>query len=69
MTHTEADFKVVKGELTNEELAAVVLVLRQITNSSESASAIKSEWNSANRNVRKHLEHGPSMWRRSALPK
>jgi hypothetical protein len=69
MTNAEADFRVVKGELTNDELAAVVLVLRQITNSSKSVSVIKAEWNSANRNIRKHLEHGPSMWRRSSLPR
>ncbi len=64
----EAEFKVIKGEPSAEELAAIVVALKQLATTEKLNSRIKPEWNAAHRNVRWHFEHGPAMWRRSALP-
>ena len=65
------NFKVIKGEPTDEELAAVIMVLTAQAASAQAASAkeeLKSEWNAPHRGVRKSFEHGAGTWRRSALP-
>lgn len=64
----EGELKVVKGEPTAEELAALLVILRHQAAEESAKSAVRPEWNAPHRNVRRHFEHGPSMWRRSALP-
>lgn len=65
------NFQVIKGEPTDEELAAVIMVL---TSQAAAASAkdanakLTPEWNAPHRSVRKSFEHGAGSWRRSALP-
>ena len=61
-------FKVVRGETTEEEVSAIVVVLRQVAREEAKKKQTKTEWNSPHRSIRSNLAHGPSMWRRSALP-
>ena len=65
------NFQVIKGEPTDEELAAVIMVLtsQAAMAAAEVAKAkLSSEWNAPHRGVRKPFEHGAGTWRRSALP-
>lgn len=65
------DFKVIKGEPTDEELAAVIMVLTTQATLAEQAkkrASLSAEWNAPHRGVRKPFEHGAGTWRRSALP-
>lgn len=65
------DIRVVRGRPTDEELAAVIMVI-----TAQAAAAglarkrlqLRPEWNAAHRGVRKSFEHGAGTWRRSALP-
>lgn len=70
MTQYQAssELQVTKGELSAEELAALVVVLRHQAHHQDELDRIKPEWNAPHRNIRRHFEHGPAMWRRSALP-
>ncbi|MDT7655056.1 MAG: hypothetical protein QOI36_6467 [Pseudonocardiales bacterium] len=68
--------KVVKGEPTPEELAALVAVVsaRAAAGATASAAAANeperaSDWASYWRNVRRPLPHGPGEWRASGLPR
>jgi hypothetical protein len=68
--------RVVKGEPTPEELAALVAVVsaRAAAGASASAAAADeperaSDWPSYWRNVRQPLQHGPGRWRASAHPR
>lgn len=65
------EIRVVRGQPTDEELAAVLMVITaQVSASSLAAkrSQLSPEWNAAHRSVRKSFEHGAGTWRRSALP-
>jgi hypothetical protein len=63
--------RVVKGNPTPEELAALVAVV-----TARAAAAVPAEpdterasdWASYWRNVRRPLQHGPGRWRASAFP-
>lgn len=68
LPNTDAQLRVIRGEPTAEELAAIVVVLRHQAHEQAEKERIKPEWNAPHRNVRRHFEHGPAMWRRSALP-
>jgi hypothetical protein len=68
--------RVVKGEPTPEELAALVAVVSARTAAAAAgAAAVQSEqeragdWASYWRNVRRPLQHGPGRWRASAHPR
>ena len=66
-----ADVRVVSGEPTPEELAAVVAVLQR--QADEVAAAGRAEvtaspragWDASTRGLRRPLEHGPGAWARS----
>jgi len=65
------EIRVVRGKPTDEELAAVLMVITaQATaaNLASKRSQLRPEWNAAHRGVRKSFEHGSGTWRRSALP-
>jgi acyl-CoA carboxylase epsilon subunit len=64
-------FRVVKGDPTAEELAALTAVLaaKLATGPSESAPERVSDWSSYWRAVRAPVQHGPNRWRASALPR
>ena len=61
-------FQVVRGEPTEEELAAIVVVLRQFAREEAKKKQSRTEWNSPHRSMRRNFAYGQSMWRRSALP-
>lgn len=65
------EIRVVRGQPTDEELAAVLMVITAQASASSLAakrSQLRPEWNAAHRGVRKSFEHGAGTWRRSALP-
>jgi Acyl-CoA carboxylase epsilon subunit len=71
----EPVLRVVKGDPTDEELAALVAVVsaRAATQAASTAAAAPeqraSDWASYWRNVRQPLQHGPGRWRASAHPR
>jgi hypothetical protein len=71
----EPVLQVVKGDPTDEELAALVAVVaaRAATQAAAGAAAAPeqraSDWASYWRNVRQPLQHGPGRWRASAHPR
>lgn len=65
------DIRVVRGNPTDEELAAVLMVITAQASAAGLASKrsqLRPEWNAAHRSVRKSFEYGAGTWRRSALP-
>ena len=63
------EIRVVRGKPTDEELAAVLMVISaQAASLASKRSQLRPEWNAAHRGVRKSFEHGAGTWRRSALP-
>ena len=65
------EIRVVRGQPTDEELAAVLMVITAQAAASSLAAKrkqLRPEWNAAHRSVRKSFEHGAGTWRRSALP-
>jgi hypothetical protein len=59
--------KVVKGDLTPEELAALVAVVAARSAAGTPAKKpLRSEWGHPARAVRGPHRHGPDAWRRSA---
>lgn len=68
----EPILRVVKGDLTVEELAALVAVIAARNAAAAHAAAgskpkIRSEWNHPARLVRAPHRHGPDQWRRSTF--
>jgi hypothetical protein len=62
------DFKVVKGELTADELAALVAVLTRRLTALTTADRRHPEWNKPEQVVRKPVVRSQDSWRRSSLP-
>ncbi|HET7327371.1 MAG TPA: acyl-CoA carboxylase subunit epsilon [Nocardioidaceae bacterium] len=64
--------RVVKGEPTDEELAALTAV---VAGRAAAAAAIerpaprRSEWGAHHRKLRRIHRHGPGAWRAAALPR
>jgi hypothetical protein len=60
--------RVVRGDLTSEELAALVAVVaaRNAAAANASGPRPRSEWGHPARAVRRPLRVGPDAWRRSA---
>ncbi|MBJ7359461.1 acyl-CoA carboxylase epsilon subunit [Nocardioides sp.] len=61
--------RVVKGDPTEEELAALVAVLAAAGGSGETPRTAPPNWAAHHRKVRVTLPHGPGGWRSSALPR
>lgn len=64
--------RVVRGDATPEEIAAVIAVVTA-ANARTTASAAEparhvSAWSDPARRIRRPLPHGPGAWRASALP-
>lgn len=68
----ERFLQVVHGDLTPEELAALVAVLtaraRAAAARAERPKPRRSAWSDPSRRVRRPLPHGPGAWRSSAFP-
>ena len=66
---SEPRFRVVKGTPTDEELAALVVVLAARSSTSAEPAAVKpSGWSAYARTVRRLPLPGPGAWQRSARP-
>jgi hypothetical protein len=64
--------RVVRGDATPEELAALVAVLMAAASGGEGeqvAEPVRSAWTERSRQLRAPLFPGPGAWRRSALPR
>jgi hypothetical protein len=65
-----APIRLVRGQASPEEVAALVAVLAATAGSGEDpAPRHRSVWASRDRLVRAPLAHGPGAWRASALPR
>ncbi|HEY4852905.1 MAG TPA: acyl-CoA carboxylase subunit epsilon [Streptosporangiaceae bacterium] len=63
--------RVVRGDATPEEIAALVAVLLARSADAEApgpARSVKNAWSDRSRQLRRPLSPGPGAWRRSALP-
>jgi hypothetical protein len=60
--------RVVRGEPTPEELAALVAVLGARAGAHIPPAAPRSAWSDPCQLVRKYLPHGPGQWVRSSRP-
>jgi hypothetical protein len=61
--------RVVKGDATPEEVAALVAVLASAGGAGEPERKPTPAWSAPHRQVRVTLPHGPGGWRGSALPR
>jgi acyl-CoA carboxylase epsilon subunit len=65
--------RVVRGDATPEEIAALVAVLMARSGSASGAARLgvrpaRGAWSDRSRQLRRPLHPGPGAWRRSALP-
>ena len=61
--------RVVKGDATPEEVAALVAVVAALgSGGAEPPPRRTPEWSAHHRKVRRTLPHGPGGWRSSGLP-
>ena len=61
--------RVVGGDATPEEIAALVAVLGSMGGGEAPAPKPAPEWSAHHRRVRQTLPHGPGGWRSSGLPR
>jgi hypothetical protein len=61
--------RVVTGDPTAEELAALVAVLASLGGSADAPPRRTPVWNAPRRLVRSTHRHGPGAWRASGLPR
>jgi hypothetical protein len=62
--------RVVKGDPTPEELAALVAVVAALgSGGTEPPRRPTPEWSAHHRKMRRSLPHGPGGWRSSGLPR
>ena len=72
MTETEEPpiLRVVKGDATPEEVAALVAVIASMSSAaSPSRPKARSTWADPSRRMRTTLPHGPGAWRASGMPR
>ena len=60
--------RVVRGNPTDEEVAALVAVVSTLHTPEEPEPAPRSAWSERRNLVRQPLPHGPGAWRASAYP-
>ncbi|MGY2704450.1 acyl-CoA carboxylase epsilon subunit [Nocardioides sp. HB32] len=61
--------RVIRGDATPEEVAAVVAVLAALRAPAAAPARVHPEWKAPHRVVRRTLPHGPGGWRSSGLPR
>ncbi len=61
--------RVVKGDPSPEELAALIAVLASVGGGPETPERRPPEWNAPRRLTRVTHRHGPGAWRASGLPR
>jgi acyl-CoA carboxylase epsilon subunit len=63
--------RVVRGDATPEEIAALVVLLAARNGADETsgqARSVKNTWSDRSRSLRRPLSPGPGAWRSSGLP-
>jgi acyl-CoA carboxylase epsilon subunit len=60
--------RVVTGDATPEEVAALVAVIASLSSDAAPPSRRTPEWSAHHRKARVSLPHGPGGWRSSGLP-
>jgi hypothetical protein len=65
----EPFLRVVRGDATPEELAALVAILGSLSPAEAPPRRRRPEWAAPHRAVRRALPHGPGAWRSSGLPR
>jgi len=63
-----SEFKVIKGEPTDEELAALVAVIKLRMRSQSAPEQASPAWNDVRLAMRPVTSVGADAWRRSSLP-
>lgn len=66
--HPRAHLRIVRGDATPEEIAALVAVLAARRTAEAPAEPGPQNWRNPARGMRKPLAPGKSAWRASALP-
>lgn len=61
--------RVVKGNPSDEELAALVVVVSSLRADESAAPEPRSAWSNRRTLVREPLAHGPGAWRASGFPR
>jgi hypothetical protein len=61
--------RVVRGEPTDEELAALVVAVAALSAGASVPAALRSQWRNRGRNIRPAIGPGPGAWRASGLPR
>ncbi len=61
--------RVVRGDATPEEVAALVAVLASVGGAPPAPARPRSAWSAHHRKVRSHQPHGSGGWRSSGLPR
>ena len=70
MNDTQPVLRVVKGDATPEEVAALVTVIASMSGGeAPSTPRPRSSWADPGRRMRTSLPHGPGAWRGSGLPR
>ena len=59
--------RIVKGDATPEEVAALVAVVAALGSATEPPRRLTPEWSAHHRKARVSLPHGPGGWRSSGL--
>lgn len=65
----EPILRVVRGEPSDEELAALVAVVSSLRPAPQPEPTTRSAWARRNSLVRSSHSHGPGAWRASGLPR
>ncbi|MBA2953931.1 acyl-CoA carboxylase subunit epsilon [Nocardioides sp. MAH-18] len=69
-TEQQPVLRIVSGDATPEEVAAIVAVLSAVgTGAPGPAKRPAPAWSAPHRAVRRALPHGPGGWRASSLPR
>ncbi len=68
-TEAQPVLRVINGDATPEEVAALVAVFASLGGDAASPKRRTPEWSAHHRKVRTTLPHGPGGWRSSALPR
>ena len=64
-----AHLRVVRGDPSDEELAALVAVVTSLRAPVEEKEPVRSAWSDRRALLRAPLAHGPGAWRASGLPR
>jgi hypothetical protein len=68
MTRPRPDLRIVRGNATAEEIAAVVAVLAARSSAPTAPTPAPSLWRRSARRLQQQLHPGPGAWRSSTLP-